>query len=137
MIKTNQIDNVRNNIKDTFKSFSKEAKQRLKWMDHYQKYRNARLTCRHFGISPDTFYLWKKRFNPKNPLTLEDNAKNRKPHRLRKPKYTAENIKDISDLKKLNPKLGRIRISKILKKKGSALSSSTVERIISGLKTKK
>ena len=35
----------------------RDARQRLKWMEHFRKYRNARLTCRHFGISPNTFYL--------------------------------------------------------------------------------
>lgn len=63
----------------------KEVRLRLKWIKHYQKYRSARLTCRHFGISPDTFYLWKKRFNPDNPLTLEDDKKNRRPKHFRKP----------------------------------------------------
>ena len=39
------------------KTLSKNAKQKLKWMDFYESHgRNARLTCRHFGISPDVFY---------------------------------------------------------------------------------
>jgi hypothetical protein len=59
------------------------AKQRLKWMKHFEKYRNARLTCRHFGISPDTFYLWKKRYILNNPNSLEDDLKTRRPHKTR------------------------------------------------------
>ena len=36
---------------------SKQARQRLSVMDWHEAHgRNARLTCRHFGISPDTFY---------------------------------------------------------------------------------
>lgn len=36
---------------------SKKGRQRLKWMDWYFAHgKNARATCRHFGISPDTFY---------------------------------------------------------------------------------
>ena len=35
---------------------TEEVKQKLEWFDFYEKQgRNARLTCRHFGISPDTF----------------------------------------------------------------------------------
>lgn len=63
-------------------NLSRDAKQRLKWMEHFKKFRNARLTCRHFGISPDTFYLWRKRYDPKNLQTLED-TESRRPHKLR------------------------------------------------------
>jgi transposase len=39
---------------------SKAAKHRLRIMEWYEAHgKNARLTCRHFGISPDTFYRWK------------------------------------------------------------------------------
>ena len=41
---------------------SKRATQRLKWFDYYHAHgENARLTCRYFGISPQTFYRWKRR----------------------------------------------------------------------------
>jgi hypothetical protein len=36
---------------------SPEANRRLKWFDYYRaNCNNARLTCRHFDISPQTFY---------------------------------------------------------------------------------
>ena len=44
---------------------------------------NISLTCRHFGISRDTFYLWKRRFNPKNLTSLEDDTKTRRPKNVR------------------------------------------------------
>ena len=38
---------------------SKEAKHRLRIIEWYEaRGRNAALTCRHFGISGDTFYRW-------------------------------------------------------------------------------
>lgn len=114
--------------------FSRSAKQRLKWMEHFEKYRSARLTCRHFGISPDTFYLWRKRFDPNNLKTLEDDLKTRSPHRVRKPKYTLSHIANIKKLKEVNPKLGKTNISRILKETGITLSPSTVNRIISAFK---
>ncbi len=50
---------------------SKNAKQRLKWMDWYFSHgKNARATCRHFGISPDTFYTWFGRYNPYWPFSV-------------------------------------------------------------------
>ena len=116
-------------------ALSHPAKQRLKWMEHFKKYRNARLTCRHYGISPDTFYLWQKRFDPNNLQTLEDNPKTRKPHRLRTPKYTPSHIENIKLLKEVNPKIGKNIISRILKETGVSLSSSTVSRILQKYKT--
>jgi putative transposase len=35
----------------------------LKWFDYYNSHgHNGRLTCRYFGISPQTFYRWKKKY---------------------------------------------------------------------------
>lgn len=63
---------------------SKKAKKRLKWMDWYYSHnKNARATCRHFSISPDTFYTWFNRYNPYNLSSLEDRSK--KPKHFREP----------------------------------------------------
>ena len=44
---------------------SRKARQRLKWFDYYNSHaHNARFTCRYFGISPQTFYRWKRHYNP-------------------------------------------------------------------------
>lgn len=110
-------------------TLSRAAKQRLKWMEHFRKYRQARLTCRHFGISPATFYLWKKRFDPDNLLTLEDDSKTRKPHRARASKHAKVQLETVRKLKEVNPRLGKVRISKILKESGYKISPSTVLRI--------
>lgn len=62
---------------------SKKAKQRLKWMDWYSSHdKNARAACRHFGISPDTFYTWLNRYNPYCLSSLEDKSK--RPKHFRK-----------------------------------------------------
>ena len=114
-------------------ALSRPAKQRLKWMEHFRKYRNARLTCRHFGISPDTFYLWRKKFNPDNLLTLEDNLKTRKPHKVRLSKHQAAQAETIKKLKAVNSKLGKIRIAKILREVGYKISPSTITRLLKSL----
>jgi transposase len=117
-----QIHSVRNHIS-----------RRLKWMQYFNKYRNARLTCRHFGISPDTFYLWKKRFNSDNFMSLEDDKKNRRPHKIRVSKHAALQMKTIKKLKKRNPKIGKIRMAKTLKELGFKISPSTITRILKRL----
>lgn len=111
-------------------NLSRAAKQRLKWMNHFNKFRNARLTCRHFGISPSTFYLWKRRFLPDNLKTLEDDLKTRKPHRIRISRHKAAQLETIKQLKNLDPRLGKTRIAKILAETGYRISSSTVGRIL-------
>jgi len=116
---------------------TKSAKQRLRWIEHYAKHRNARLTCRHFGISPDTFYLWKKRFDSSNLLSLEDNKSNRRPKSVRSPKYTKADVDTIKKLKEINPRVGKIAITKTLAKKGIKISSSTVGRILKLTESKK
>ncbi len=65
-------------------NLSKDAQKRLLWFDFYLSHnKNASLTCRYFGISPDTFYLWKRRFNPRQLQSLEFDTKTRRPKRVR------------------------------------------------------
>lgn len=120
--------------KDASLAESRRASLRLKWMDHFKKYRNARLTCRHFGISPDTFYRWQQRYHPKNLQTLDDNKKSRRPHKLRTSKHLTDQLETIRKLRDVNPKIGKTNIARILKETGAALSPSTVSRILKTLK---
>ena len=48
------------------------ARVRLTWMDYYRATENAALTCRHFGISRQTFYRWQRRYDPLDLTTLEE-----------------------------------------------------------------
>jgi len=83
---------------------SEDVKQKLGWFDHYEKHgKNARLTCRHFGISPDTFYRWKRRYDPHNLSSLEDDKKNRRPKNLREPTTPLHVINRIEVLKEIHP----------------------------------
>ena len=67
-----------------FQELLRKARQRLKWFDYYKsRGHNARLTCRHFDISPQTFYRWKRRYNPRHLESLEDHS--RRPKHLRQP----------------------------------------------------
>lgn len=124
----------RTQVNHVLESLSRSAKQRLKWMGHFERYRNARLTCRHFGISPDTFYLWRRRFVPSDLKTLEDNFRTRKPHRIRVSKHKRAQLETIIELRNMDSRLGKIRIAKILGETGYKISSSTVGRILKSSK---
>ena len=47
------------------------AKVRLAWMDYYRTTENVALTCRHFGISRQTFYRWQRRYDPPDLTTQQ------------------------------------------------------------------
>jgi transposase-like protein len=67
---------------------SRAGELRLGWMSHYfRNGRNAAFTCRHFGISRQTFYRWWRRYDPHNLSTLEDRS--HRTHRRRQPTWTA------------------------------------------------
>ena len=121
---------MKHDIHQQAKNLSRSAKQRLKWMNHFNKYRNARLTCRHFGISPDTFYLWRKRFVSDDLKILEDDFKTRKPFKIRVSGHKMAQLESIKKLKEVDPRLGKTRIAKILRETGYKISSSTVARIL-------
>ena len=53
---------------------SREARVRLAWMDFYGRYCNVVHTCRHFGISRQTFYRWQRRYDPYDLTTLEERS---------------------------------------------------------------
>ena len=85
---------------------SKRARQRLKWLDYYhQQGGNARRTCRHFDISPQTFYRWKRRYNPWNLSSLEDRP--RRPKRLRSPTWSPELAQAVLRLRGQYPRWGK------------------------------
>lgn len=114
---------------------SKEAKQRLKWFDFYEANgRNARLTCRHFGLSPDVFYRWKRRFNRWDLSTLEDDRVTRTPNHVRQPETEPELVKAVKTWREARPRWGKKKIYGRVKREGYATSISTVGRILDRLR---
>ena len=106
---------------------SKRAKQRLSWIDWYHRHgKNARQTCRHFGISPDTFYTWYRRYDPRNLHSLEDRS--RKPHRVRQPMTPSPLIGRMKALREQYPRWGEDKLAILLKREQWAVSPSTVGR---------
>jgi transposase InsO family protein len=103
-------------------------------MDFYEKTGNARLTCRHFGIAPDTFYRWRARYNPKNLKSLEADPKTKRPHTVRTPLTPIALVSVIRSLREQYPRWGKEKITRLVWKQGYAVSVSTVGRTITRLK---
>lgn len=112
---------------------SRVAKKRLVWMDWYARHgRNARLTCRHFGISPDTFYTWHRRYDPRNLRSLEDRS--RRPHRVRQPMTPLPLVDRITSLREQYPRWGEDKLAILLKREQWETSPSTVGRRLRDLR---
>jgi len=105
----------------------------VKWFDYYEAHgQNARLTCRHFGISPQTFYRWKRRYNEKHLASLEDRT--HRPWRVRQPTWTEEQVTAVLKIREEYPRWGKDKLSVLLSGRGYSLSVSMVGRILTYLK---
>src|SRR3989442_249843 len=82
---------------------SAAARRRLKWMTYYEACgRNARRTCRHFDISPQTFYRWWRRYDPRDLTTLEERS--RAPRRRRRPTWGPALAEQVRQLREQYPR---------------------------------
>ena len=112
---------------------SREARRRLAWMDFFPTHgRNAALTCRHFGISRQTFYRWKRRFDPRDLSSLADRS--HRPHQCRRPTWTPELVQQVLRLRQQFPRWGKDKLRVLLRRQGRTVSTSMVGRILSSLK---
>jgi putative transposase len=112
---------------------SKEAQRRLKWFDYYYSHgENARLTCRHFDVSPQTFYRWKRRYSAEDLSCLEQRS--RRPRRVRQPEYSPDLVAAVRALREQYPRWGKDKLVVLLRGVGFATSVSTVGRILTRLK---
>jgi transposase InsO family protein len=111
----------------------REAQQRLGWFDYYQSHgRKAALTCRYFGISRQTFYRWKRRYDPQNLRTLEEGS--HRPHRRRRPTWTAQQADRVRRLRERYPRWGKDKLAVLLGREGWKVSVSMVGRILTSLR---
>lgn len=100
-------------------------------MDWYFSHgRNARLACRHFGISPDTFYLWKRKFNPYNLTSLEFNTKLCTPHKLREITTPFWILKKIYDIRLNDLEKSKYEIHEQLKREGIKVAHKVIQKVI-------
>ncbi len=114
---------------------SPEANRRLKWFDYYRAHRNnARLTCRYFGISPQTFYRWFKRYNPNDLKTLE--SRSHRPKHVRQPTYSTTLVNAVLRLRESYPRWGKEKLAVLLQRENICVSTSMVGRILLYLKVR-
>jgi transposase InsO family protein len=86
-------------------------------------------TARHFGLHRNTIGKWLKRFNPRNPQSLE--PKPRAPIRTYRKTHPIEYTQKAVALKKQFPYYGKEKISRILKRDhGIVVSASWVGTVI-------
>lgn len=111
---------------------SRAARVRLAWMDYYHLHGNAALTCRHFGISRQTFYRWKRRYDPHHLASLEDRS--HRPHHHRQPTWTPPLAERVLRLRYQYPRWGKDKLVVLLRREGLRLSTSMVGRLLTYLK---
>jgi transposase InsO family protein len=98
-------------------------------MDYYESHgHNARLTCRHFDVSPQTFYRWRRRYDRGNLRTLEDRS--RRPQRLRQPTWSPHLAQAVLRLREEYPRWGKDKLVVLLRRGGWSVSTSMVGRIL-------
>ncbi len=115
------------------KKLSKAARQRLDWMLFYSfNGRNVARTCRHFSISRQTFYRWKRRFDRHDLITLE--AHSHRPRKVRQPTWTVELAERVLALRKQYPRWGKDKLVVLLRRENRIVSTSMVGRILANLK---
>lgn len=110
---------------------SRTAQVRLRWMDFYRKNKNVALTCRHFGISRQTFYRWRKRYEPLDLTTLEERS--HCPRRRRQPTWSFPLAEKVLLLRLQFPRWGKDKLAVLLRRQKVSISVSMVGRILTRL----
>jgi putative transposase len=111
---------------------SRAAQVRLGWMDFYRKSKNVALTCRHFGISRQTFYRWLKRYEPLDLTSLEERS--HCPHHRRQATWSFSLERKVLTLRLQFPRWGKDKLVVLLRQQGESVSTSMVGRILLRLK---
>ena len=103
-------------------TLSHQARQRLKMLQWYEDHaHNARLTCRRFGVSPDTFYRWLGRYQRAGPRALDDRS--HRPRRVRQPTWSRELAQAVLRLREQYPRWGKDKLVVLLRQEGRAVST--------------
>ncbi len=110
---------------------SHNARKRLLWfVDAAIKFKgNIRKTCRYHGISAKTFYYWRKRFDIRNPQSLE--ARSHRPKFGPLPKLNPEQARRIFEQRIAHPHYSKMKIAELYERRyGEKISSWQVQRVI-------
>ncbi len=94
---------------------------------------NVALACQTFGLSRATLYRWRARFDPHDLTSLKERS--RRPHRLRTPRWSLTLLQAVRRLRQQYPRWGKDKLVVLLHREGVTVSTSTVGRILTRLKT--
>lgn len=133
-IVTNTTSAMRRVAQQPSYTLSREVKRRLGWFDWHARHgQNVSRTCRHFGISRQTFYRWQQRYESRDPRTLEDRPS--RPQRRRRPTWTRAQVAVVkAPAGGGYPCWGKDKLAVLLGRQGLWLSVSMVGRIVGYLK---
>ncbi len=87
-----------------------------------------------FGISRQTFYRWKRRYNPYHLSSMEERS--HRPKRLRQPTWSRELALAVLPLREQYPRWGKDKLVVLLRDQGWQVSTSMVGRILASLKAR-
>lgn len=112
-------------------SLSKDALRRLTWIDYYQSHgRKVRATCRHFSLSFETFYLWKRKFDMQGLRGLEDDTASRRSRNVRQMTTPMHIITRIREIRKGDPEKSKYEIQAELRDGGILVGYNTIQKVI-------
>ena len=104
-------------------------------MEYYEANgRNAALTCRYFGMSRQTFYRWRRRYDRYHLGSLEERS--HRPHRRRRPTWSRELELAVRHLREQYPRWGKDKLAVLLRRRDWQVSTSMVGRILTRLKAR-
>lgn len=109
------------------KLLDQRARLRLRWIQHYEQVtKKVAPTCRYFGISRGTFYLWYHRYISLGVEGLKD--KSSRPHKIKR--WLPKDVRDTIIQLRLQRKYGPDRMSYYIKQKYNwFVSSQTIWRL--------
>jgi putative transposase len=112
---------------------SHAARRRHRWFQYWETHnQNVSLTCRYFGISRQTFYYWKPRYETQGPRGLEDRSC--RPRRVKQRTWSLVLVARVKALREQYPRWGKDKLAVLLWREGIACSVSMVGRILAHLR---
>lgn len=112
---------------------SPKERDRVRALILWQETQDVSLVGRTFGVSLATLYRWRQRFDPREPTSLRERS--RRPHRRRQPQWSLAVLQAVRRLRQQYPRWGKDKLVVLLHREGVTVSTSTVGRILTRLKT--
>ena len=104
-----------------------DTARKLEVLAHYWQYNDVSLTSRKFSLSRQTIYHWLRRYDPKNPASLDDLSRAHRSHAQATP---PETVAYIIQLALRNPTLGGTEIAKLVASPHARVSAQTINELL-------